>query len=324
MAELLARLSDDDPRVRLEAVLEVGALSDVRGHAALVEGVVRQLWHEHPGLREAALDMLGRLAELSGYRPDDRVVQRALELTHDERVGVRAEAATSMALLGADRPLEGREARLIELLEDAEARVRAQALAALGDLRVEAARDAIAARLEDADEEARFEAAFALASLADPRARPLLEAQLARTRRRLDACEGLRRLQDPAAIPALERVTKKWLLPWGDRLTVWATLHALGHPGAGAEVAARAHARRIEERTYALSLIGSHRIPEGRGALEASAADPKDPLRDTAVRALGALGDPASAPTLEAVLASAPEPELRADAEAALAALRAR
>lgn len=318
MAELLARLSDDDPRVRLDAVLEVGALDDVEGHAALVEGVVRQLWHDHPGLREAALDMLGRLSELAGYTPDARVVDRALELTEDERTGVRAEAAASLALLGADAPREGRTDRLVALTADPEHRVRQQALAALGDLRAREAADAIAAQLDADNKETRFEAAFALASLEDSRGRAVLEAELTRPKRRLDACEALRRLADPAAVPALTRLTKRWLLPWGDRLTVWATLHVLGVPEAGAQVVARARARRLEERTYALSLIGSHRILKGRQALEAVAQDPKDILQDTAVRALGALGSKDSLPVFDTLLGRPDLPDgLREDVEAA-------
>ncbi|CAN0593004.1 unnamed protein product, partial [Laminaria digitata] len=136
---------------------------------------------------------------------------------------------------------------------------------------------------------------------------------------RLDACEALRRLDTPNAVPALRAQTKKWWLPWGDRLTLWATLHSLGAEEAGAEVLARTKARRFEERTYALSLIGSHRIPQGRSILEAVALDTQDPLQDTAVRALGGLGLNESAGLL-AQLAADPQAgiELRADAVGAL------
>lgn len=321
MTELIARLTDDDPRTRLDAVLEVGELAAVDGHAALVEGVVRRLWDEHPGVREAALDMLGRLAEFAGYEPDARVRERALALTEDERTGVRAEAAASMALLGPEADLPARIPRLTALTRDREPRVQQQALAALGDLRAHAATEAIAAALDAKEPETRFEAAFALASLKDNRGRPVLEGELGRAKRRLDACEALRRLGDPAAIPALEPLTRKWLLPWADRLTVWATLHVLGHPGADTKIVDRMRARRLEERTYALSLIGSHHIPAGREELERVAQDPKDTLRDTAVRALGALGAPQSASVLEGLLADGETPEeLRADVQAALEA----
>lgn len=321
MTELIIRLSDDDPDVRLAALMEAGELQDVQGHDAVVEAVVRRLWDEHPGIRQASLDMLGRLSAFAGYVAIDRVVARALELTEDERTGVRAEAAGSLALLSVSIQGPERVQRLMALCQDPEADVRGHALAALGDLKAPQSVEAIASCLHDPDAQVAFEAAFALASVKDERARPSLEALLTRSKRRLDACEALRRLGSAEAVPALRAQSKKWWLPWGDRLTVWATLHSLGAEEAGAEVLARTKARRFEERTYALSLIGSHRIPAGRSTLEAVALDSKDPLQDTAVRALGGLGLAESAGLL-ATLAADPQAsiELRADAVTALLA----
>lgn len=321
MSELITQLSGDDPDVKLAALMQAGALSDVQGHEAVLEAVTRRLWDEHPGIRQAALDMLGRLSDCAGFVADARVVGRALELTHDPRTGVRAEAAASLALLSVQLEAEARVQRLMVLCEDPEAEVRGQALAALGDLGNPACVEAVASRLEDPDRGVAFEAAFALASLKDARARPHLESLLSRNKHRLDACEALRRLGDPAAVPALLQQTRRWWLPWADKLTLWATLHALGAPEAGREVVAHTGARRLEERTYALALIGSHRILAGRQALEAVAEDAKDPLRDTAVRALGALAAPESAALLVRVAEDTQLPvELRADAVRGLVA----
>lgn len=321
MSDLRTRIVDDDPETRLAAVLEVGELSEVAGHAEAVEALVQRLWDDHPGIRQAALDMLGRLADGAGYAADERVITRALALVEDERPGVRAEAAASLALLAPDGDEARRIPALVRCLEDDASQVREQALAALGDLKATSAADAAAERLSDPDATVRFEAAFALAALQDARARAPLEATLAKTRRRLDALEGLRRLGDPAARPAIERLVGKWFLPWVDKLTGWAVLHALGDPEAGARVVARSGARRPEERTYALALIGRHRIAAGRAALERVAADGRDILQETAIQALGELGDAASRPVLARLADGADDDDVRALARQSLSRL---
>ncbi len=319
MSTLIERLTDKEPKTQLAALLEAGDLTDLEGHDALMVAVVERLWDEHPGIRQASLDMLGRLSTFAGYIADRRTLNRALTLTSDERTGVRAEAAASLALLALQIRHTNRVPTLVKLSTDPEADVRSQALAALGDLGDASCIDALATCLGDADADVRFEAAFALASFKDPRCRPELEARLARTKRRLDACEGLRRLGDPAAVPALESLTSKWMLPWGDRLTIWATLHVLGLQDAGAEIVKCTTARRHEERTYALALIGSHKIDEGREMLESVAADPKDVLRETAIRALGELGSIASGDLLQRLTSDSElDLEVRADAMQAL------
>ena len=319
MAALVDRITDADPEVRLAALMEAGALTDLTGQGAVVEAMVRRLWDDHPGIRQASLDMLGRLATFAGYLADERTVARALALTRDDSVKVRAEAAASLALLAADGDHSERVQALLRLAEDDAAEVRQEALAALGDLRAAQAAGPIARHLTDPDPEAAFEAAFALASLKDGRARPTLEAALASARRRLDACEGLRRLGDPAAAPALREVLNRWFLPWADRLSVWGALFALGAEDAAAHIVASTRARRFEERAYALALIGTHRVEAGRAALEAVARDPKAPLRETAVRALIELGAAGSVAVLQDILRSpATPPELAADVRAAL------
>lgn len=320
MGDLLQRLGDRDAEVRLAALLEAGALTELAGQEAVVEAMVQRLWDELPGIRQASLDMLGRLATFAGHVADERTVTRALALTRDESPKVRAEAAAALALLGEAGPHPERVQALLRLAEDEAPEVRHEALAALGDLGAVDAADTLARHLDDPDAEAAFEAAFALASLKDARGRAVLERELTKARRRLDACEGLRRLADPAAEPALRKVLDRWFLPWADRLSVWSALHALGAADAAEQVVASARARRLEERTYALALIGSQRIEAGRAALEAVASDPKDILRDTAVRALGELGATGSEAVLQAILQTPDIPEeLAADVRAALA-----
>ena len=265
-------------------------------------------------VRRAALDALGQLA-FRKVEIDPATARRILDRTKDEDHRVRAEAAATLAIL--ERPPDGAARAIRLLLEDPHSRVRQESCAALGDLGDQAAKDLLLQRLDDVDPEVRFEAAFAMASLKDSRAKELLMSALSVTRKRLDACEALRRLGDPSAIEPLEKLAGKVFLAWVDRLTVWATLFALGRSDAGDKVLERTSARNREERTYALSLIGSHRIRAGREILERVAMDEDDPLRDTAVRALGDLGDRSSLSTLRRIQ-DGPDRSLALDAGAAM------
>jgi HEAT repeat protein len=269
----------------------------------------------NPVVRSAAIDALGRMAAFREAEIDGTIAKRIVDLTRDDDHRVRAEAASALAMLP-EVPDDAPRA-LRSLLEDPHSRVRQEACAALGDLRDAPSRDSIAARLDDDDPEVCFEAAFALASLKDARCRPTLESALSNTRKRLDACEGLRRLGDGAAADALEKMAGKMFAAWVDRLTAWATMVALGRSDVAPKLLERTSSKSREERTYALSLIGSHRITAGREILENVARDERDPLRDTAVRALGDLGDPASVDVLRRIMGGS-DRNLAADAEAAL------
>jgi len=204
-------------------------------------------------------------------------------------------------------------------LDDSSALVRREAAAALGDIGDRESARNLAHHLQDDDADVRFEAAFALASLRDPRGLEQLIAALDTSTRRLDACEGLRRLGSRDAVLALRSVAERIFLAWADRLTAWATLHVLGEPDAAEKIIARADSRKHEERAYALALIGTHRIGRGAAILDAVALNPKDSLRDTAIRALGDLGDEARRPLLQRIAEDEHTPaELRQDARGAL------
>lgn len=314
-----------DPIKRARALLDrvTGAPDAEVGD--VVRAAVSYLRDEDPRVRVAALDALSRLAAFRGVELDLGIAERVLELAADPDDRVRSEAAIAIALL--PEPLVGAEARalLVRLLQDASPRVRREAAAALGDVGERSAVDRLASGLDDEDEVARFEAAYALAVLGDDRGLELLVSALGETKRRLDACEALRRLGSPRAVPALERLAGRLLLGWADRLTALATLYAVGARSPAAEkILERTFARNREERTYALALLGTHHILEGSGRLAEVAAAPRDPLRDTAVRALGELGVEEALPVLVAVVEEESAPiELRLDAIGAITKLPA-
>lgn len=320
MSELAARIRQGEDRARLEAIL--AAVEDDSGTSAeVLSALTAALYDEHPGLRQAAMDTLARLTTERGVIVEAKVVERVVALAKDPSPRVRQEACVGLAVLRDDLEIPGRVAALEANLLDPVDYVRQEAAAALGDLGAHSAKEALVARLADPEREVRFEVAMALATLGDSRGRGILELALDKNRTRLDACEGLRRLGDRGAIPALEQVSRRFFLPWVDRLTLLATLYHLGVAAAGAALLERTHARGREERAYAVALLGSHRVKEGLPRLSELAQNP-DPLRDTAVRALGELGDPAARPVLERLEADPSlSPELRADARWALARL---
>ena len=320
MSELAARIRAGEDRSRLDAIL--AAVGDDAGTSAeILSALTAALYDEHPGLRQAAMDTLARLTTERGLIVEAKVVERVVALAKDPSPRVRQEACVGLAVLRDDLEIPGRIAALEANLLDRVDYVRQEAAAARGDLGANSAKEALVAGLADPERGVRFEVAMALATLGDNRGRSVLELALDKNRTRLDACEGLRRLGDREAIPALEQASRRFFLPWVDRLTLLATLYHLGVVGAGSALLERTHARGREERAYAVALLGSHRVKEGLPRLR-ELAQASDPLRDTAVRALGELGDPAARPVLERLEADPSlSAELRADARWALARL---
>ncbi len=295
---LAERIRTGDSERRFEALLEAmeQAPDDV-----VVAAVVEALDAEHPGLRQAALEAVGLFVTTWGATFDMAVLDRTVQLTLDPSGLVRAEAASTLAQLCDDVEHAPRLQALRRMLRDDEAGVRHAAAAALGDLRDADSAETLATLLDDDDAQLRFEAAFALASLGDARARPHLERALGTRRLRLDAMKALGTLGDEASIDPLERFAARWFIDWVDRLTVYATLYRLGRRSYAEKILARTSSRNIQERTYAVALIGSHTIEEGAALLVSLAEDPAAPLRETAIDALGALGKEEHAPVLERI-----------------------
>ncbi|MBI2373565.1 MAG: HEAT repeat domain-containing protein [Deltaproteobacteria bacterium] len=313
---LLEELRADAPERRHAALAKVSALDAEDLGESLRRATLSALDDSVPEVRHAALLALTALAsrEIMGPKADALAAARAL--LADPNAAIRAEAAVLLAVLEDDS--EPTTSRLIELVRDPSALVRREAAAALGDLKVDRARGTLLSALDDDDPDTCFEAAFALASLGDSRSLSVLTKFLRVPRKRLDACEAIRRLGDKAAVPALDALSKKLLLGWPERLVLWATLFALGDRDGGARVVERAASRNRGERTLALALIGSHRILGGESALLAVATSRKDKLRSTAIRSLGELATRDAMRSLDALANDATEPEeLREEARAA-------
>ena len=314
--ELVRRLTDDEPRVRLEAVLEAAEPSDAAVSPSLIAAIERRLDDEHPGVAQAALESLTRIIDAERATVSMAALDRALALAGHESPLVRREAIAALGVFCPEVDRPERSARLLSALKDGDLGVRCTAAAACGDLRLQAAREPLAALLSD--RKLKFEAAFALAALEDPRAAPALQAALRSTSTRLDALEGLRRLRAPETRPALRALTDAWLTPWVDRLSAWATLYLLDDPDAAPNLVARASSRRMEERVYALYLLGHYQVSEGRSLVGQVAADRTHLERETALEALGGYGDEEAA----ALLIEIAE-DLGEDRETRVAAIRA-
>lgn len=313
MSALWDRAHATDFKVRAAAF---EAARDEAPSGAWLGATEKALEDPAPEVRRAALATFGYWSEFKGLRLPDRIAQKILALTQDDSGRVRAEAGITLVLLG-KTAIPGRLEALLGLLEDPAPGVRCDAAAALGDLGDPGAREPLAQHLSD-DDEVRFEAAFALASLRDGRGRSILEAALESNRRRSDACEALRRLGDPAALPALSAAAERFMVGWADRLTLWATLYALGDHSVASKIIARLSSWRREERIYGVALIGSHHVADGLPLVRQMLRDSKHPLVLPALGALGAHGDPADVRLLSQIVAAHDWPQ-----EARLEAIRA-
>jgi HEAT repeat protein len=284
MPELFEVLASGSVAEKLKAIGETMSLDEL-SDPRIARAVVRALADEEAPVRRRALEAISLLTHRGLWKLDPEVLERGLALADDPDASVRAEAAVALALLPYG-DLQVILQKLLTLLEDPAPVVRREAAAALGDMGDQKVIPDLARHLEDQDEPTRFEAAFALATLKDERSLPHLLPELDRSSRRFDACEALKRLGSPAAVPELWRASKRLLVGWPERLTIWATLYALGEKSAAEQILARAKSRSREERALALALVGSHKVEEGRALLESVANDERDPLHETARGAL--------------------------------------
>lgn len=300
---LADRLGRGDAKARLSALRDVPRAEPT---PELIAAVIALLRHEDARVRRLSLEVLALGSDSGALAVGSSVWRTALELRRDPDPGVRAEVAVALATLPGVDPDEAAVA-LLAMLRDEAPEVRRETAAALGDLRVERARDPLAEHLaRDPDPDTRFELAFALATLRDPRGLEILVEALG-TRRFTDACEGIKRLGDPRGIEPLRAHAARKLLGWPERIVAHGALHALGaRAEASTYLLGRLTAWNRGERELAMATLGHLQVPEGREPLERIAIDRRDRSRGVAITALGNLGDRRSVPVLEALRSDGP------------------
>lgn len=315
MTSLPENIATGDLKSRLAALSDAIGADDEPG---LKEAITAALEEREPRLRRAALETIALTSDAKTLLFPPSVAPKILAMAHDLAIGVRAETAVALATVPAISRDDATLA-LLRLLRDDAMEVRQEAAAALGDVADERAREPLATVLEsDKNPGVRFEAAFALASLKDARALPLLVEMLGGPRF-TDACEALKRLGDARAIDPLRAHAARFFLGWPEKMVAHAAMYVLGAQDEGRNyLVSKLGVRNRGERELAIATLGHLRIAEAREALEAIARDGRDRARGPAVTALGNIGDPRSIPVLETIT----DASLAEDVAAALASLK--
>jgi HEAT repeat protein len=167
---MLAALSDEDWRVRREAVVEASQRAAPEAITALLNAVVQN--HQNPALLNSALQVLAA--------SDVDTLSSLLDLLDGPDSHLRMQAALA---LGEQRDARA-AAALIKALKDEDTNVRYHAIEALGKLQATEAVDELAGIAETSDFFLGFAAVDALARIGNPsvvpRVVPLLENELLR------------------------------------------------------------------------------------------------------------------------------------------------
>lgn len=195
LVALTRALDDDLPQVRAEACGSLGTLGD----PSVIPAIVKRLDDGTPLVRQHAAIALGAIGDDDGFEP----LATALK---EGPADLRFQAASSIAEIDAHRAVDP----LIAALDDRDPQVVGAAALALGaigagheDIDSDRYVDLIAERLDHRDPVTRFDVAYALADLGDPRGRPLLITALADEQRSWDAVTALAQLGSKQDITAL-------------------------------------------------------------------------------------------------------------------------
>src|SRR5262245_29703782 len=186
----------EDPIPKLIASLKrrkrVIAVRDAAGAigAAIVPDLVGLLSHEHPSVREQAIQCLRRVGKAAG-----EAIPALMEALKDEDPRVRAQAGNAIRRIGAKKGTD--TGILREALSDSSGEVREKAAGILGGLgETGSVLAQLTARLEDADAGERLAAVAGLGSLKTPEAivplcRALADADTAVRERAVECLTGL-------------------------------------------------------------------------------------------------------------------------------------
>lgn len=249
----------------------------------------RDRTHAAQTIVQLALEDAARRPELSALLP---------RLLADPLDRVRRAAVALAALLLSP---EEAERFFADRLRDPAEEVRVEAVGQLADLVRPSARGLLASALEDPVFSVRFEAARGMAALAHAAGLEVLVQALDDDHLRFRALGALAELGDERAVPAIERVHARWLLPAFERTQAAGALARLGRQDAAKWLSDRARKRRGADRPLAVELLGEVKAPGAKAQLLAILEDPKDPCRGAAARGLGRLGDADAVPRLLAL-----------------------
>lgn len=188
---LLSALQHADDRVRQLAVMGVAETQAGAGRPNGASALVPSLRDPHVGVRRNAVYALGRLDAVEHI--DDMI-----SIVHANDAEVRHAVGEALGRLHRPSVREG-----LARAAAGSAELRQSAAYLRGVLRES---DGLVEALQDPESEVRKDAALALGNCADARFRGPLEAALADDawRVRVAGAEGLRRLGDPRAVPALQ------------------------------------------------------------------------------------------------------------------------
>ncbi|MBX5482584.1 MAG: HEAT repeat domain-containing protein [Myxococcaceae bacterium] len=244
-------------------------------------------------LVQLALEDRSRAEELAAHvpqlmaNPDDRI----------RRLGV--------ALAAAVLPPDEAERFLGDRLRDPSFDVRVEATGQLADLARPSARGLLAAMLDDPSFSIRFEAARGMAALHHPSGLEVLIEALDKDHFRFRALGALAELGDARALPAVQRVYRRWFLPGFERTQAAGAMARLGDPAGAAWLLERTRKRRGLDRGLAVELLGELKGVGAKERLLEILRDPDDPARGAAARGLGRMGDADALAPLAALLQDA-------------------
>ena len=251
-----------------------------------------------PGARAEAADLLFHLAVEDASRASE-LSDTLTRLLADTQVTVRR---IGVGMATAVLPAEELPGFLTARLADPESVVRLEATGRLADLARPDCRGALARALEDPVFEVRFEAARGMAALKHPAGMEVLLQALDVDLLRFRALGSLAELEDARALPAIQRLFRRWLLPAFERTQTAGVLARLGDADGAAWLVKRTLRRWGQDRALAVELCGEVKAPGALERLQAILADRKDACRGAAARGLGRLGDAKALPSLLALL----------------------
>ncbi len=270
---------EDWRKEREQALLTLESSQNVKARRDAAQLLV-QLADEGPGREEELAALIPRLLD----DKDDRVRRAGISL-----------AARCLSPEDAERLLGSR-------LSDESSEVRLECAGQLADLARPSSRGMLAVALEDGSFNVRFEAARGMAALHHPAGLDVLVEALDHALLRFRAIGALAELGDPRALPAIQRVHGKWLIPYFDRAQAAGAMAKLGDKTGAEWLMQRSHKKRAFDRPLVVELLGEVKADGAYARLTEILLDRKDHARGAAARALGRLGDPRAMALLAQVL----------------------